>query len=398
MRRIGDVYSDEDSPREHHNPKDTLSDAEFAAQLQREENAKYDEYQAGKKPTVLNLSRGAGVNTLFSGHTNHPIASYATSLLPTIPKHPEKTYQTAYGYLTDEELARKLAEEPDMRTNNQRRTHDQFFDEIPELSHQPMAQQKRSHTPYYMASHDVGKLHILDLSSNVNPRNTPELKLNESELIIGNLDPSHNNDLENIIKIWKTTSSTNLVDKILALLKDYTGDNSRVARFFSGKLNRSHIDVIVKISNAIDNIKKLENNFNDFTNTICQWILKCLMEIPLNNPKGTLATIIQIVILNVPKLPVAETKLPPDIKIPEKYFCQLSQDIYVDPVTDEFNITHENSMIQEWRKNKNTCPFDRRPYAAPAKQEFPKDYQLQLEVEIFKAKCLKVDNKSLLRL
>lgn len=451
MRRVGKSQNDDDSFEDDF-LEQTLSDARYAAQLQREEDAKYEEHRTRNDRTVLNLNNGDNHATaFFTRQSGHPITSYATSILPTLQrkeKGPEKTYQTVYGELTDEQLALKIAEDPNLNLTETRSAPRQLFDDIPELTHAPRGQ---SHTPYGMAVQEPVRLYTLDLSSNPRHQNfkdsdnqepvlilhtTPNRFINQADhrkladceiedLIkqptledspwssdylnnnslkgsdvaqLGYIVPSQKNDLENIINIWKRVPSKNLIDKLLAVLNDYTGNNSRFLRFFSGKLNRSHIDIVSKIINAIEYVKKSENNINDFTEIVCQWTLKCLYELTLKNSKGTLATIIQFVTLNTPALPEIEKKLDSDIKIPEKLTCKIIQDLFEHPVTDEYGFNYENSAIQQSRRDKNICPFDRRPYSTPAEQEFPKNYQLQLEAEIFKAKCLKIDNKNTLRL
>ncbi len=202
------------------------------------------------------------------------------------------------------------------------------------------------------------------------------------------IDPSQIKDLENIKKIWIASSSKNLPEKILAVLNDYTADNNRMYRLFSGKVNRSHIDEIEKIIEAIKHIKKEDKEFNSYSDVISQWVLKCLYEMNISNPKGTLATTIQFLSLNMPSLSSNETELSADISIPENLVCGLSQDLFKDPVIDEYNISIERKWINNSRKIQNISPYDRRPYKTPINQEFPKNYLLQLQAEIFKAKCV----------
>ncbi|HIF0232347.1 TPA: DUF5617 domain-containing protein [Legionella pneumophila] len=92
----------------------------------------------------------------------------------------------------------------------------------------------------------------------------------------------YKNERAHFETLWNDPKYPTHEEKILALLRDYTKNNSATARFFSGNWNRKNLEMV----HAVSLLAK---------NKTTQELLNELHNIPLTNSQGTLATIIELV-------------------------------------------------------------------------------------------------------
>lgn len=106
-------------------------------------------------------------------------------------------------------------------------------------------------------------------------------------------------DYDKIKKIWDDANGKSLIEKFLAILNFYTGGDSLFKPLVNrGRKNLMEVEPIVK---HLEEIHKAKIPFGD--EELTQQVLEGLYKIPLNNPKGTLATVIQFLTqMNVPQV------------------------------------------------------------------------------------------------
>lgn len=189
--------------------------------------------------------------------------------------------------------------------------------------------------------------------------------------------------------IWSNKEHKSVIQKVIAILNYYTGYNNKVLRIFTGRWARNNIEDVAPIINAINDLQKIEECIDIYSDAVSQWVLSCLNEVTVNNSDGSLATIIHFLGKNIIKprsINAGNSAVIPDAEIPPEFICPITTGLMSDPVLAPYDKVFERSAINQWRKTNNSCPLTRGHYSQPANTEFPKNYLMQLQIEVFKAK------------